>query len=561
MKMVFRDLKSLAFFVVAVCVAMMVCHGSAFAGDSDLRPVRPVGWYDGIAVMDGPENWAYDYTHNKITQMQDVYLNCAWKNWGTMPAPDHKTILYVGSQEAAFSIVPDDQLKADAWDRFDDSLPFVFQQSGQYQLTVKIEEPSINGTVDPKSEYTRSITVLSDNLPHLRPFVPTTTEKWSAIIVVSSAKEATSDSPVIYKGETSYINFGWINIGDVGADEGDYTANLYVDDADVPLVKGGDYGPTNSMKERTIQDAEYAFLTAGTHTLTLKVWRNLNPADFNPVYNEYVKTITVNEPKPVANFSGAPLTGVAPLTVQFTDSSINTPESWLWDFGDGSTGTIKNPSHIYQNAGTYSVTLTATNPAGSGTKTEPDFITVTAVPGSFTISATAGEGGTIAPSGSQTVTAGANQTFTITPDAGYHILDVLVDDKTVGAVPSYEFVKVDANHTISATFAKDEPLVYTISATAEANGVISPSGLVTVTAGANQTFTITPDAGYHILDVLVDGDTVGTDASYEFVNVQADHTISASFAQDVPETYTINATAGEGGEHHAGGCGLRNGGK
>ena len=79
------------------------------------------------------------------------------------------------------------------------------------------------------------------------------------------------------------------------------------------------------------------------------------------------------------------------------------------------------------------VKLTATNAAGSNTKEVPDYIVVTSTPGSFTISATAGEGGTIDPSGSQSVAAGGNQTFTITPDTGYHVLDVLVDGETVGA--------------------------------------------------------------------------------------------------------------------------------
>ena len=62
-----------------------------------------------------------------------------------------------------------------------------------------------------------------------------------------------------------------------------------------------------------------------------------------PIYNMYKRTITVGEPRPVANFSGAPLTGVAPLTVQFTDSSSNTPTGWLWNFGDGATDTVQKP--------------------------------------------------------------------------------------------------------------------------------------------------------------------------------------------------------------------------
>ncbi|HAM49766.1 MAG TPA: hypothetical protein DCP92_03390, partial [Nitrospiraceae bacterium] len=70
---------------------------------------------------------------------------------------------------------------------------------------------------------------------------------------------------------------------------------------------------------------------------------------------------------------------------------------------------------------------------------------------------------------------------------------------------------------------------YTITATAGANGTISPSGTTTVNGGANQTFTITPTAGYDIASVTVDSSAVGASSPYTFSNVSANHTISASF--------------------------------
>ena len=71
-----------------------------------------------------------------------------------------------------------------------------------------------------------------------------------------------------------------------------------------------------------------------------------------------------------------------------------------------------------------------------------------------TITATAGNNGTITPSGEVSVTDGANQSFTITPDSGYQIADVKVDGKSEGAVNTYTFTNVTANHTIEATFEK-----------------------------------------------------------------------------------------------------------
>lgn len=74
------------------------------------------------------------------------------------------------------------------------------------------------------------------------------------------------------------------------------------------------------------------------------------------------------------------------------------------------------------------------------------------------------------------------------------------------------------------------PATLTISATAGANGSISPAGSVIVNRGDSKTFTITANTGYHIADVLVDGGSAGAVASHTFTNVTENHTISASFS-------------------------------
>ncbi|HQP81638.1 MAG TPA: PKD domain-containing protein, partial [Methanoregulaceae archaeon] len=73
---------------------------------------------------------------------------------------------------------------------------------------------------------------------------------------------------------------------------------------------------------------------------------------------------------PVANFAMDPAsgTGPAPLVVQFTDTSTGSPTSWWWSFGDDSTSPLPNPSHTYRKNGTYSVTLTVTNMAGTNAR-------------------------------------------------------------------------------------------------------------------------------------------------------------------------------------------------
>jgi len=160
-------------------------------------------------------------------------------------------------------------------------------------------------------------------------------------------------------------------------------------------------------------------------------------------------------------------------------------------------------------------------------------------PPAFTITASAGANGSISPSGTVSVNGGANQAFTITPNSGFHVSDVLVDGVSVGAMTSYAFNTVVANHTISASFAANT-VAYTINASAGANGTISPNGAVNAFQGTNHVFTITPNAGYHVADVLVDGVSAGPVGTYTFTNVQANHTIAASFAIN---TFTITASA------------------
>ncbi len=159
----------------------------------------------------------------------------------------------------------------------------------------------------------------------------------------------------------------------------------------------------------------------------------------------------------------------------------------------------------------------------------------TSVTTNYSISASAQGSGSISPSGMVSVAAGANQAFTITPDANSHISNVEVDNVSVGTVSGYTFSSVNANHTIAATFVRSN--TFTITPTAGANGKISPSTVVTVEHGASQTFTITPAAGYKVANVEVDGVPVGAVISRTFSNVSANHSISVTFSP--LDTFTI----------------------
>ena len=111
----------------------------------------------------------------------------------------------------------------------------------------------------------------------------------------------------------------------------------------------------------------------------------------------------------------------------------------------------------------------------------------------------------------------------------------------MGAVATYTFTDVQANHTIAASFVVK---TYTITATAGPGGTITPSGTVAVACGADQGFAIAPAAGFGILDVVVDGSSVGPLASYTFTGVAANHTIHASFVDTQCPSVTVVAPNG-----------------
>jgi len=114
---------------------------------------------------------------------------------------------------------------------------------------------------------------------------------------------------------------------------------------------------------------------SSTFVVKFQQYDNYPIATDGMAFDDISVTALVPQP-PVADFTGSPTSGAAPLAVQFTDASTGAT-SWSWTFGDGGTSTAQNPSHSYAAAGAYTVSLTATNSAGSDVATTVDYITVT----------------------------------------------------------------------------------------------------------------------------------------------------------------------------------------
>jgi beta propeller repeat protein len=123
----------------------------------------------------------------------------------------------------------------------------------------------------------------------------------------------------------------------------------------------------------TQKNPAHTYSKAGKYTVALTA---SNAAGSNTLKKPGYINVAAPLKAPTAAFSASPRSGKAPLKVQFTDRSTNSPTSWYWNFGDKSTSTTKNPVHKYNKAGKYTVSLTVKNAAGSNIKKISNYITV-----------------------------------------------------------------------------------------------------------------------------------------------------------------------------------------
>ncbi|MBF0102389.1 MAG: DUF1566 domain-containing protein, partial [Desulfobacterales bacterium] len=252
------------------------------------------------------------------------------------------------------------------------------------------------------------------------------------------------------------------------------------------------------------------------------------------VYGNDVTFTTATPPPPPPQYS---------LTASAGTGGSISPSGMSWPYqGNSQTYTI-TPNSCYQidqlTVDGASVTSASSYTFSNITSNHTISVTFNLIP--YTIAATASTGGRIEPSGTVSVNCNESKTFTFTSDAFYQLADVKVDGTSVGKPSTYTIPNLKENHTIEVTFEK---IKYTITATAGTGGTISPSGSVSVTHETNQTFTFTPDTGYEIADVSVDGKSVEKSSSYQFVSVTSAHTINVTFKL---KTYAITVTSGTGG--------------
>jgi len=158
-------------------------------------------------------------------------------------------------------------------------------------------------------------------------------------------------------------------------------------------------------EQSTEENPKHIYSKAGTYTVTLTINSQSGETD------QATRTVTVSggEPSLKAGFTYAPKGGADPLVMVFTDTSTGDVASYRWDFGDGSSSTQRNPEQVYTKAGTYTVTLTVSNAAGSDTVSQQ--VTVT---------------------GDDTGSGDLVASFTMSPESGSAPLTVFFTDTSTG---------------------------------------------------------------------------------------------------------------------------------
>ena len=253
------------------------------------------------------------------------------------------------------------------------------------------------------------------------------------------------------------------------------------------LTIGTDYTLTvtkpdgNVVNCTTVQDAINAMVDPGAYVVKAT---GIN--SYSDPKNVATQTVTIAKIQPTLTITANPDTltnqGEVTLTVRGENLPSGTDLAALLRYTAKNGTQLTVPALQQQPDGSYTTTFTVPNTEDTYTFTinVPEDLYHLPVSASeqvvvaehtssgggggggvtaYTIEATAGSNGSISPSGKTAVVSGEDATFVITPDSGYRVADVLVDGKSVGAVRSYTFENVKANHTISVTFEEGEQVI------------------------------------------------------------------------------------------------------
>ncbi len=232
-----------------------------------------------------------------------------------------------------------------------------------------------------------------------------------------------------------------------------------------------------------------------------------------------------------ANFKANPISGVAPLVVQFTNQPTGTVNTWLWNFGDGITSTLESPAHTYPTPGVYTVTLTVNGSEGDASEVKANYITV------------------YGP---------VQANFRANPVSGIAPLNVDFTNLSAGDFNTCIWIFGDGDTRNTCTgpiHTYPGPGVYTVTLTASGvggNNSMTKTNYITVYTPVQADFNSSPTSGVKPLRVdftnLSSGDYDTCTWSFGAGSVDSNSCSNPSYTYTVAGTYTVTLTvSGPGG--------------
>jgi hypothetical protein len=316
----------------------------------------------------------------------------------------------------------------------------------------------------------------------------------------------------------------------------------------------GTFNPSNGKvtSYTTINNHETKFSITFTPAVTSTNLKISAATTSTSKYNDVIGTsssLVVNSALVAPTASAAPTAAYAGQSISLsmpTPTTGTSPYSYEWkvssdngvNYNDIPSGaSSQNPSYVTVSAANLKFEVIITDNTGAHVTSNVVPVTVNQI----TITPSHDGHSSITPNTVQNIAYGGSKSFTYSADVGYS-LSVLVDGGPISLntyPTSYTFSSVSQSHTIAVSSVIN---TFTITVTQGLHGTIAPD-TSTVDFGSNNHFTITPDSGYHIVDVVVDRVSKGAVTFWDFNNVQAAHIITASFAPNLqPTTLTIGVT-------------------